>query len=153
MKTYLYIILLSALFSCKKNANVATNPEISFKADGVAYSFKGDWDYSTTKGCTFDPTFFTSLGYISFVGRTSTDLAFEADIYDAKVEVKTYNTVKFDCILNTTHYTYSKNCSLIITKIENNRASGTFSGKVYTTSSSTVPVDITSGVFKDVLLR
>ncbi len=153
MKNYIYLFILLTTLSCKKNKEVTTNPEISFKADGIAYSFSGDWNYSTTQGCTLDATYVTSLGYTSFVGRTSTDLVFEADIYDAKVEVKTYNVVKLDCILNTIHYPVSKNATLVITKIENNRASGTFSGKVYTSSTSTVPINITNGVFTDVLLR
>ena len=140
-------------FECKKNSGVKPNPEISFKADGVAYSFNGDWNYTTTQGCTFDVTYVTSLGYTSFVGRTSSDMAFEADVYDAKVEIKTYNNVKFDCILNAIHYPVSKNATLAITKIENNRASGNFSGKVYTSSISTTPINITNGVFTDVLLR
>ena len=152
MKNYIYLFILLTSLGCKKNSQ-ATNPEISFKADGVAYSFSGDWDYLTTKGCSFDAAFVTSLGYTTFAGRTSSDLVFVANVYDAKVEVKTYNVVKFECTLNAIQYPVSKNATLTITKIENNRASGTFSGKVYTSSSSTTPINITNGVFTDVLLR
>lgn len=154
MKTYLALFLLVPFISCKKSTTTATtNPEISFKADGVAYSFKGDWDYYTTTGCTLDPLFFSAIGYLSFVGRTSATLAFEADLFDADVAVKSYSNVKFNCTLNSIAYPESKNVSFVITKQENKRVSGTFSGNVYTSSTSITPVVITNGIFTDVLVR
>ena len=154
MKPYLVFFLLLSFVNCKKSTTTqTTNPEIAFKADGVAYSFKGDWDYNTTTGCTLDPLFFSTVGYLSFVGRTSATLAFEADLFDADVVVKSYSNVKLNCILNSIAYPESKNCSFVITKQENKRVSGIFSGKVYTSTTSTVPVVITNGVFTDVLVR
>lgn len=153
MKNYILLILLIACLGCKKNTGVKPNPEISFSADGVSYSIKGDWDSVTMKGCRYDASLFSTLGYTTFSGRTSSDLTFEAALYDAKVEIKAYNTVKFDCTLNAVEYPFSKSGSLVITKIENDRASGTFTGKLYISSTSTVPINITNGVFKDVLLR
>jgi len=152
MKIYFCLLLFVTLFSCKKSNNEPVS-ELSFNADGVIHSYSGDWNFINFTGCSIDDLFTNSLGYFILTGvLTQSDEGFDARVHAPTVEAKTYTNVEFECYLNGLHYPISSDCLVSISKIEKGRGSGTFSGKI-AKSPSSATVNITNGIFKNVLIR
>lgn len=149
-----FLFLCCLCGSCKKDSSTpAPSPVLSFKADGVVYSYTGDWNRISLTGCSVDPLFINALGYFILTGvRTSNSDGFEARVTAPLVEAKTYSIVEFECFIGGIHYLESSAAVVTISKITNGRASGSFSGKV-ATAPGAAEVNITEGSFTDVLIR
>ena len=85
------------------------------------------------------------------VGGQNSD-GFEAHLHTTSLNVKRYNTVEFEVYLSGVQYLISSNYMVAISKIENWRTTGNFSGKIGQGNSSP-QINITEGVFSDVLIR
>ena len=141
-------VLFIVSSGCKKDSQPKLpNSEFSFMADGKAYAFNGS--LYADKGSRIEKSLFTPEYYV--VGKASFDTWLEAKFPETQIKIGTYS-VNFTMSVNGIRYDYSKNGILTISTVDNNLASGTFSGEV-SQSSGSAPMVISNGRFKDVLVR
>lgn len=162
MKKINFICLFFSLLfvaSCKKQPPTISKPDskFSFKANDIAYNFDGAYNYSTLSGSSIIDENNSFYGF-SFQGSKYPDYLSSFNFTTAEsLEVKTY-TAHFTARLNEINYvdtcgeadpcdTY--NGLITITKIKDGLVSGNFSGKLYVWNTTTNPVIISEGVFKD----
>ena len=139
--------MLLVLMSCSKKDETPA-AQFSFKADGTLYTFNGD--YYAQKGSQISPQ--TFLPGLYFIGQNTIDNSLGTYIMTSSLDVATY-TASFAVRLNKVDYDSAANCSVTITKLVNNRATGFFSGEVYLHRQIPTPVVISDGQFANVPIR
>jgi hypothetical protein len=143
------VALISLSIACKKtNQPKLPASEFSFSANGAQYVFNGS--YYANKGSLIQRSWLVAFIY-SFWGQ-STEEYLNAAIAADKIEEKTY-PVSFQAHLGKIYYDSSHNCTVTIIRLQNNLASGVFSGEVFISGKSMTPLIISNGKFKDVLVK
>lgn len=148
-KTWLQLLLTIVIVSgCKKDTMPKLpDSEFSFLLDGKAYTFNGS--LYADKGSVLQRQWFAPE-YI-FLGKASFDTWLQAKFPETQLKLMTYN-VDLMMSLDGVRYDHSKNGQLTISTLNNDVASGTFSGEILTSPGSASRV-ISNGRFKDVLVK
>jgi len=141
------LIPLIVLMGCSKK-NETPAAQFSFKADGTLYVFNGD--YYAQKGSQISPQ--TFLPGLYFIGQNTSDNYLGTYIMTNTLDMTTYS-VSFALRLNAVDYDSAGNCSVTITKLQNNRATGFFSGEMFLHRQIPTPVVISEGQFANVPIR